>query len=67
VGDTEGVFVPPSDIGQFTVNVPRAIYFASMDTNPGWTFEAQWQYGKPLYASAVPRRDSPEQTSLAIT
>jgi hypothetical protein len=50
VRDTEGVAVPTSPLGQFSVNVPNAIYFANMDVNPGWTFESQWQYGPPAYA-----------------
>src|SRR6185369_12813841 len=50
VRDTEGIAVPTGVLGQFSVNVPNAIYFANMDVNPGWTFESQWQYGPPAYA-----------------
>ncbi len=53
VRDTEGIPVPQGQLGQFTVNVPNAVYFANMDANPGWTFESQWQYGKPLYAAGT--------------
>ena len=49
VRDTEGAAVAAGKLGQFNVSVPHAIYFASMDTNPGWTLESQWQYGKPMY------------------
>ena len=49
VHDTEGVAVPVGILGQFSVNVPNAIYFANLDLNPGWTLESQWQYGPPNY------------------
>lgn len=53
VHDTEGAAVPAGKLGQFNVSVPHAIYFANMDVNPGWTFDSQWQYGKPLYPSGT--------------
>ncbi len=53
VHDTEGAAVPAGQLGQFSVTVPRALYFANMDGNPGWSLESQWQYGKPLYASGT--------------
>jgi hypothetical protein len=52
VGDTEGTFVPARELGQFNVTVPNVLYFANMDTNPGWTFQGLWQYGAPNYSSA---------------
>jgi hypothetical protein len=51
--DTEGMAVLPGTLGQFTVSVPNAIYFANMDTDPGWTFEAEWEYGVPLYDPGI--------------
>lgn len=51
VGDTEGAFVPARDLGQFNVAVPNVLYFANMDSNPGWTFQGLWQYGAPNYVS----------------
>ena len=54
VGDTQGAWVAAGQLGQFTVAVPSAIYFASMDADPGWTFEPQWQYGTPAYGSSGP-------------
>jgi hypothetical protein len=51
VGDTEGAWVAPRDLGQFNVNVPNVIYLATMDTNPGWTFQGLWQYGPPKYTA----------------
>src|SRR6185295_3972602 len=53
VQDTEGAPVPAGKLGIFNVSVPRTIYFASLDTNPGWTLEAQWQFGRPLYPAGV--------------
>jgi hypothetical protein len=53
VGDTEGAWVPARDLGQFTVAIPNVIYAASMDTNPGWTFQGLWQYGAPNYATTA--------------
>jgi hypothetical protein len=49
VGDTEGAWVPARDLGQFNVAVPNVIYAANMDSDPGWTFQGQWQYGAPNY------------------
>lgn len=49
VGDTEGAFVPVRDLGTFNVAVPRVIYAANMDSDPGWTFAGLWQYGAPKY------------------
>ena len=54
VADTEGAWVPARALGQFNVAVPSAIYFASMDTDPGWSLEPQWQYGTPNYGGAGP-------------
>lgn len=54
VSDTEGAFVPTRELGQFNVSVPNAVYFASMETNPGWTFQGLWEYGAPRYTSGGP-------------
>lgn len=53
VRDIEGAAVPNGKLGEFRVAVPHAIYFATMDSNPGWTLESQWQYGRPLYAAGT--------------
>jgi hypothetical protein len=50
VADTEGAFVPVRELGTFNVAVPRVLYAANMDSNPGWTFEGLWQYGPPNYS-----------------
>ncbi len=56
VRNTGGGYAVAKTLGQFTVAVPRAVYFASMETNPGWTFQSQWQYGRPTYtASTAPK------------
>jgi hypothetical protein len=49
VGDTQGAFVPAGVLGTFQVAVPRTIYFADMNVNPGWSFAGMWQYGLPAY------------------
>jgi hypothetical protein len=54
VGDTEGAFVAVGQLGQFQVAVPVALYAASLDADPGWTLEPQWQYGTPAYGSGGP-------------
>jgi len=54
VSDIEGASVPAGPLGQFNVVVPRLIYFAGMDTNPGWTLQPLWQYGAPSYSSGGP-------------
>jgi hypothetical protein len=54
VSDTEGEFVPARTLGTFAVAVSRAIYFASMNTNPGWSMQGQWQHGAPRYKSGGP-------------
>jgi hypothetical protein len=51
VADTEGAAVAASELGQFQVAVSLAFYSASMDANPGWTLDGQWQYGTPNYNS----------------
>ena len=53
VHDTEGAAVSAGKLGEFNVSVPRVIYFANMDTDPGWALEGQWQFGKPLYPAGV--------------
>jgi hypothetical protein len=54
VGDTEGVWAAAGPLGVVPVTVPATIYFANLDTNPGWTLEPQWQYGAPAYVSGGP-------------
>jgi hypothetical protein len=54
VADTEGAVVAAGDLGSFRVAIPRAIYVALMDTNPGWTLEGLWQHGRPLYVLSGP-------------
>lgn len=54
VSDIEGAFVPEGVLGTFEVGVPRAIYFANMTTDPGWTFTGSWQYGEPGYVGIGP-------------
>jgi hypothetical protein len=54
VGDTQGAWVAAGQLAQFNVAVPSAIYFASMDSDPGWTLEPQWQYGIPSYTGTGP-------------
>ncbi|HUS36578.1 MAG TPA: Ig-like domain-containing protein, partial [Verrucomicrobiae bacterium] len=53
VGDTEGAWAPAQELGQFTVNVPSTVYYQSMDSNPGWTFEGMWEYGPSRYAAGT--------------
>lgn len=36
------------------VAVPRRIYFANMDSNPGWTLELQWAYGPAIGSTYDP-------------
>jgi hypothetical protein len=53
VRDTQGEAVPAGPLGTFNVAVPRAIYFAMMDTNPGWSMEGLWQFGAPSYPAGA--------------
>ncbi len=56
VGNTAGAYALARTLGQFTAAIPRAIHFASMDTNPGWTVQSQWAWGRPTYtASTAPK------------
>lgn len=52
--DTQGAAVPEGQLGQFEVIVPKALYVANMDVSPGWTLDAQWNYGTPAYTSRGP-------------
>ncbi|MCL4176706.1 MAG: hypothetical protein KJ072_03030 [Verrucomicrobia bacterium] len=54
VGDTQSAWVAAGQLGQFTVAVPSAIYFASMDADPGWTLEPQWEFGAPAFGGTGP-------------
>jgi hypothetical protein len=51
--DTEGTAVPTGPLGEFNVSVPRVVYYANMNVNPGWTLESDWEYGKPLYVNGT--------------
>jgi hypothetical protein len=54
VADTQGAWVRGGRLGQFHLAVPMMFYSASMDTDPGWTLEPQWEYGTPTYSSGGP-------------
>ena len=54
VADVESAFVAPSMLGTFAVAVPRRIYFANMDSNPGWTLDPQWAYGPAVGSTYDP-------------
>ncbi|MCB1126737.1 MAG: hypothetical protein KDM81_09595, partial [Verrucomicrobiae bacterium] len=54
VGDVEGAFVAAGQLGEFQVAIPRTVYAANMDVDPGWTLESGWQYGQPAYGSGGP-------------
>ena len=54
VADTEGAYVPGGLLGEFTVAIPSALYYRSMDSAPDWTFERQWEYGQPNYGTGGP-------------
>jgi hypothetical protein len=54
VADTSGAWVAAGQLGQFSVDIPNAVYTQYFDTNPGWTFGGQWEYGTPAYTSAGP-------------
>jgi M6 family metalloprotease-like protein len=45
--ETPGTF--DQSFADFTI-VPPPIYYASMDTNPGWTLDTGWAYGQPTGA-----------------
>lgn len=54
VGDTEGQWVAPGKLGEFRVAVPVVYYEARMDTDPAWSLDPLWQFGKPSYPSGGP-------------
>lgn len=54
VGETEGAWVAAGQLGQFNVALASGIYVATMDVDPGWTLDPQWQYGTPSYAGSGP-------------
>jgi hypothetical protein len=54
VTDNQGAWVAAGQLGQFNVDVVSAIYFASMDVDPGWTLDPQWEYGTPTYSGSGP-------------
>jgi hypothetical protein len=54
VANTQGAWVAPGELGQFTVTVPVAVYIATMDVDPGWELERQWAYGPPAYTGGGP-------------
>lgn len=55
VSDLDGAWTTAGKLGEFKVAVPIAIYSASMDIDPGWTLEPQWQYGTPAYPAGGPQ------------
>ena len=54
VSDTEGASADAGPLGTFECRVPRLAYEATMDTNPGWTLEGGWAYGRPTGSSGDP-------------
>jgi hypothetical protein len=54
VSDAVGAWAPSGPLGQFTVAVPVAFYFANLDTDPGWTLESEWEFGVPAYGATGP-------------
>jgi hypothetical protein len=56
VADTEGAYATAGPLGQLQVTIPVLLYFAGMDTDPGWDLEPDWQYGPPQYDSQGPTR-----------
>jgi hypothetical protein len=49
VYDVEGESAPAGLLGQFSVAVPRLIYSSSLDLDPAWSLEPQWEFGVPSY------------------
>jgi hypothetical protein len=54
VADIEGAYVPAGPIGTFTCSVSRVAYAAMMDTDPGWTMDPGWAFGKPTGTGGDP-------------
>ena len=54
VRDIGGSWVPAGELGGFDVSIPLTIYTATMNADPGWTLEPQWEYGAPAYAGDGP-------------
>jgi hypothetical protein len=54
VRDAQGTWVARRQLGQFEVAISTTIYTATMDANPGWSLEPQWEYGVPSYANGGP-------------
>jgi hypothetical protein len=54
VADTEAAWVAAGELGRFQVAVPVAMYAATMDADPGWSLEPDWEYGIPSYGAAGP-------------
>lgn len=55
IADTEGAWAQATRLGEFHVSIPIVFYSANMDTDPGWTMDALWQYGEPSYGVGGPR------------
>ncbi len=65
VKDVEGAWAQPRQLGQFVVNVPRPVYEATMEVDPGWTLQPLWQYGQPTYSGIGPRNGATGSKILA--
>lgn len=54
VCDTSGACAPGQALGHFLIDLPTLVYFDNLDADPGWSLQAQWQYGTPAYGSSGP-------------
>lgn len=54
VSNLAGAYVPEGELGVLSIAVPQILYSATMEQDPGWDLEPQWQYGVPDYRTAGP-------------
>lgn len=54
VVNTQGASAEARLLGQFIVDVPIPLYSANMDSDPGWTLDPQWQFGRPVNLRSGP-------------
>jgi len=54
VSDVEGAAVASGLLGEFLVVLPTVLFSADMDNDPGWSLEADWEFGFPSYGSSGP-------------
>ena len=54
VSDASGAWVAAGQLGQFSVDIPNAVYTQCFEGDPGWTFAGQWEFGPPAYTSGGP-------------